>query len=47
MNARVQRLISPKNPLVVFSELFKDVPILLQEHQLTSGVHYTATLEVR
>jgi len=43
----MRRLVSPKSPLMVFSELFKDVPIQLQEHPLNNCMSYTATLEVR
>ncbi|XP_060854227.1 uncharacterized protein LOC132932054 [Rhopalosiphum padi] len=46
LNARMRRLVSPKSPLMVFSELFKDVPIHLQEHPLHNVMSYTATLEV-
>ncbi|KAE9523948.1 hypothetical protein AGLY_015595 [Aphis glycines] len=44
-NARVRRLVLPKSPLVVFSELFNDVPIHLFEHQLHNVKRYTATFE--
>jgi len=47
LNARMRRLVSPKSPLMVFSELFKDVPIQLQEHSINNVTGYTATLEVR
>ncbi|XP_025191758.1 uncharacterized protein LOC112592009 [Melanaphis sacchari] len=46
LNARMRRLVSPKSPLMVFSELFKDVPIHLQEHPLHNVMSYTATLEI-
>uniref|UniRef100_A0A2S2NGM1 DRBM domain-containing protein n=1 Tax=Schizaphis graminum TaxID=13262 RepID=A0A2S2NGM1_SCHGA len=42
----MRRLVSPKSPLMVFSELFKDVPIHLQEHPLHNVMSYTATLEI-
>ncbi|KAL4089189.1 hypothetical protein QTP88_024251 [Uroleucon formosanum] len=46
LNARMRRLVSPKSPLMVFSELFKDVPIQLQEHSINNVTGYTATLEI-
>ncbi|XP_022172564.1 uncharacterized protein LOC111035307 isoform X2 [Myzus persicae] len=46
LNARMRRLVSPKSPLMVFSELFKDVPIQLQEHSINNVMGYTATLEI-
>jgi len=48
LNAQMRRLICPKSSLMVFSELFKDIPIHLQEHPLHNAcMSYTATLEVR
>ncbi|CAI6373224.1 unnamed protein product [Macrosiphum euphorbiae] len=46
LNARMRRLVSPKSPLMVFCELFKDVPIQLQEHSINNVTGYTATLEI-
>ncbi|CAH1726603.1 uncharacterized protein LOC114121455 [Aphis gossypii] len=46
LNARMRRLVCPKSPLMVFSELFKDVPIHLQENPLHNVMSYTATLEI-
>jgi len=43
----MRRLVTPKSPLMVFSELFKDVPILLQEQTINNVMGYTATFEVR
>ncbi|XP_060857475.1 uncharacterized protein LOC132935047 [Metopolophium dirhodum] len=45
-NAQMRRLVSPKSPLMVFSELFNDVPIHLQEHSINNVTGYTATLRV-
>ncbi|CAI6377387.1 unnamed protein product [Macrosiphum euphorbiae] len=44
LNARMRRLVSPKSPLMTFSELFKDVPIQL--HSINNVTSYTATLEI-
>ncbi|XP_008184601.2 uncharacterized protein LOC100573606 [Acyrthosiphon pisum] len=46
LNARMRRLVSPKSPLMVFSELFNDVPIHLQENTINNVKRYTATLQV-
>ncbi|XP_015376701.1 PREDICTED: uncharacterized protein LOC107170983 [Diuraphis noxia] len=47
LNAQMRRLVSPKTPLMIFSELFKDVPIQLQEHKHNNNVlGYTATIEI-
>lgn len=44
----MRRLIGPKSPLVVFSELYKDVPIKLVEQQTSNnGMVYSASIEVR
>jgi len=43
-------LISPKTPLMIVNELFKDVIIGLQEHQIGASQNvmcYTASFEVR
>eukprot|EP00102_Acyrthosiphon_pisum_P016479 XP_008187451.1 PREDICTED: uncharacterized protein LOC100569519 isoform X2 [Acyrthosiphon pisum] len=45
-NARIHRLILPKNALVVFSELFRGVPIQVEEHTLWNDKTYTATIEI-
>jgi len=47
LNAQMRRLVSHKNPLMIISELFNDVPIQLQEHSINNVTGYTATLEVR
>lgn len=50
LNARMRRLVCPKSPLMVFSELYKDVAIKLEERQTqtqTSYTVYTASIEVR
>lgn len=47
LNARMRRLVCPKSPLMVFSELYKDVPIVLQEQQTPGYTVYTASIEVR
>lgn len=47
LNARMRRLVCPKSPLMVFSELYKEVPILLQERQTPGYTLYTASIEVR
>lgn len=49
MNAQMRRLVPPKTPLTIFSELFKDVPIQLQAHKINNNVviGYTALLDVR
>jgi len=47
LNAQMRRLVSPKSPLMVFSELFNDVPIRLQKHSINKVTGYTATLMVR
>jgi len=47
LNAKMRRLVTPKSPLMVFSELFKGVPILLQEKTINNVKGYTATFEVR
>ncbi|KAL5233817.1 hypothetical protein ACI65C_001227 [Semiaphis heraclei] len=46
LNARMRRLVTPKSPLMVFSELFKDVPILLQEQIIDNVMLYIATFEI-
>ncbi|XP_015380288.1 PREDICTED: uncharacterized protein LOC107174011 isoform X2 [Diuraphis noxia] len=46
LNARMRRLVTPKSPLMVFSELFKDVPIQLQEQTINNVMGYTATFEI-
>lgn len=46
-NAEVYRLVSPKTPLMIFSELFKGIPIELQEHSINIVTGYTATIKVR
>lgn len=45
LNARMRHLVSPKSALMVFNELFENVPIKVQEHR-SNGVTYTATIEV-
>lgn len=45
-NARMRRLMLPKSALVVFSELFRGVPIQIEESQLWNVRVYTATIEV-
>lgn len=48
LNARMRRLVCPKSPLMVFSELYKDVPIKLIEQQPQNNfVVYTASIEVK
>ncbi|XP_050063677.1 uncharacterized protein LOC126552786 [Aphis gossypii] len=42
LNAQMSRLVYPKSPLVVFSDLFEDVPIHIQEHRLNNVTSYTA-----
>ncbi|XP_060855584.1 uncharacterized protein LOC132933289 [Metopolophium dirhodum] len=46
-NARIHRLLLPKSALVVFSELFRGVPIQIEEHKLWHARAYTATIEGR
>ncbi|KAE9526694.1 hypothetical protein AGLY_013342, partial [Aphis glycines] len=49
LNARIRRLVSPKSPLMVYNELFGDIPILLQPHhgdEIDNTISYTATLEI-
>lgn len=43
----MRRLVCPKSPLMVFSELYKDVPIKLEEMPQNNVVLYTALIEVR
>ncbi|KAL4085433.1 hypothetical protein QTP88_027292 [Uroleucon formosanum] len=45
-NARMRRLMLPKSALVVFSELFRGVPIQIEESQLWNVRVYTATIEI-
>ncbi|KAF0754089.1 mediator of RNA polymerase II transcription subunit 15-like [Aphis craccivora] len=48
-NARMHRLVYPKSPLMVFHELFRDVPFNLQQHHGDAShkiTSYTATLEI-
>ncbi|KAF0762341.1 mediator of RNA polymerase II transcription subunit 15-like [Aphis craccivora] len=40
-NARMRRLVCPKSALMVFSELYKNVPIQIQERKM-----YTATIKI-
>jgi len=48
LNAHMRRLVSPKSPLMVVSELFRDVPIQLREHRKNNNIiGYTALLDVR
>jgi len=47
LNAGMRQLVSPKSALMVFNELFKNVPINVQEHRLNGITSYTATIEVR
>jgi len=49
-NAKLRRLIAPKSPLMVYNELFRDVPINVQTHDgdaIQNKIRYTATFEVR
>ncbi|XP_022178131.1 uncharacterized protein LOC111039115 [Myzus persicae] len=46
LNARIHRLISPKSALAVFSELFRDVPIQIEDRPFLNGRIYTATIEI-
>ncbi|XP_050533424.1 uncharacterized protein LOC126901169 isoform X2 [Daktulosphaira vitifoliae] len=47
INARVRRLVSPKSPLMVFTELYKNVPITLHEPVIQNNcLVYTATIEM-
>jgi len=46
MNARIRHLVYPKSSLVVFYELFGDVPIKLQQHPINNEMNYIASLEV-
>jgi len=46
LNARMRRLVSPKSPLMVFSELYKDIPINIEDTPNENGMHYTASFEV-
>ncbi|CAH1731344.1 unnamed protein product [Aphis gossypii] len=46
LNAQMRRLVRPKSSLMVFSELFKNVQINLQEHPLHNVMSYTAILEI-
>ncbi|KAE9533839.1 hypothetical protein AGLY_008918 [Aphis glycines] len=41
LNARMRRLVCPKNASMVFSELYNNVSIQIQEHKI-----YTATIEI-
>jgi len=43
----MRRLVSPKSPLMVFSELYKDIPIKLTEQLHNNYLIYTASIEVR
>lgn len=47
LNARMRRLICPKSPLMVFSELYKDVPIQLESTTRNNYLFYTAFFTVR
>lgn len=47
LNARMKRLICPKSPLMVFSELYKDVPIQLENTTRNNNLYYTASFIVR
>lgn len=48
LNARMRRLVCPKSPLMVFSELYKDIPIKLVEQQTHNNFAvYCASVEVR
>lgn len=48
LNARMRRLVCPKSPLMVFSELYKDIPIKLAEQQTHNNYAvYSASIEVR
>ncbi|XP_050428020.1 uncharacterized protein LOC126838000 [Adelges cooleyi] len=46
LNAKMRRLICPKSPLMVFSEMCNNVPIKLQENIQTSYTTYIASIEV-
>lgn len=43
----MRRLVCPKSPLMVFSELHKDVPIKLVEQTINNFIVFTASIEVR
>lgn len=45
LNARMRRLVCPKSPLMVFAELYKDVPIKLEEQTHNNCVVFTASIE--
>lgn len=47
LNARLHRLICPKSPLMVFSELFHNVPIQIVKYPMNNGIRYVAIFEVR
>ncbi|VVC26497.1 Hypothetical protein CINCED_3A019714 [Cinara cedri] len=46
LNARMRRLVCPKSPLMVFSELYKDVPIKLDEQIHDNCIIFTASIEI-
>jgi len=46
LNARMRRLVCPKSPLMVFSELYKNIPITINEESQNNFVMYTASFEV-
>ncbi|XP_025406213.1 double-stranded RNA-specific editase 1 isoform X2 [Sipha flava] len=47
LNARMRRLVCPKSPLMVFSELYKDVPIKLEDRLHNNNfVVFTASIEI-
>ncbi|CAI6354671.1 unnamed protein product [Macrosiphum euphorbiae] len=46
LNARMRRLVSPKSPLTVVSELFNDVPIHFEDQSINNVTGYTVTLQV-
>lgn len=46
LNARMRRLVSPKSPLIVFHELYKGIPIFVEEEPNESVMRYTASFVV-
>lgn len=45
--SKMHRLIGPKSPLTVFSELYKDIPIKLIKHICNNDMMFSASIEVR
>lgn len=39
-------LVRPKTPLMIFFELYKDIPINVEQTLSENGMHYTASIVV-